>query len=132
MSFTRVRFTEAAVEDLAELKGRDGRLVLEALRVAKQVDQGTLVGKELRYFNKTGDLTDCFRVYFGATAGEDTHRIVFREVDGEAEIVEVVSIAERDGDVAYLLAALRLDRLDDPVRRADAQRGIAQARKKRQ
>lgn len=131
MSFRRVQFTEAAEEDLEELHRRDRRLVAEALRLAKRVAQGALAGKRLQRYSKTGDLTDCSRVYFGATPGDDTHRIVFREVDGGTEVVEVVAVAERQSDVAYLLAALRLDRLDDPIRRADARRRIAQTRKRR-
>jgi hypothetical protein len=129
VSFQRVEFTEEAENDLQDLRRHDPRLVVEALRVAKGVDEGRVSGKRLRYYNKTGDLTDCFRVYFGAVPGADTHRIVFREAGGAAEVVEVVAVAERNADVAYLLAALRLERLDDPVRRADARRGIAQARK---
>jgi len=104
---------------------------VEALRIAKRVDERTLAGKQLRYFSKTGDLTDCFRVYFGAAHGEDTHRMVFRELDDGAEVVEVVVLAERDADIPYLLAALRLGRLDDPLRQADARRRIAKARRKR-
>jgi hypothetical protein len=51
--------------------------------------------------------------------------------NGTVEIVEVLVVAEREGDVAYLLAGLRLGRLDDPVRRADAERSIARTRRRR-
>lgn len=129
MSFERVRFTEDALQDLRDLATQDKALVLQALHVAKRVDAGELRGKDLGYYDKTGDLSDCFRVYFGAKANADTHRIVFRETGDGTEVVEVVTVAERRSDVAYLLAALRLGRLEDPVRIADARRRIAQARR---
>ena len=142
MSFDRVTFTDDAVEDLKELRRQDQRLVVEALRIAKRIDDGTICTKQLDRYTKTGDLTDCSRAYFGATADGDSHRIVLRDVGGEdpaagaeasrIEVVEVVAVAERANDVAYLLTALRLGRLDsDPVRKADAQRTIARARKGR-
>lgn len=128
MSFTRVVFTADAKADLHDLASVDPRLVIEAMRVSLAVDQGTLPGKRLEDFAKTGDLSDCFRVYFGATGDDDTHRIVFRDVDGGV-VVEAVSVAPRDEDLPYLLAGLRLDRIDSS-RTTDAQRKVTRIRKR--
>lgn len=105
--------------------------MVEALRAIMRVDRGELVPTPLRPFGKTGDLSDCSRVYFGAMPDEDTHRIVFRVVGDALEVLEVVVVEERRGDLAYLLAALRLERLQDPVRRSDAQRAVARLRARR-
>ena len=144
MTFQRVTFTDEAIADLQDLADRFRRLLIEAMRIAKKVDEGTISTKQLQHFTKTGDLSDCSRVYFGAQEGESTHRMVLREVapdtdtpteQGEAaavEVVEVAAVAERAEDVAYLLTSLRLGRLDDdPVLKADAKRKIATARKKK-
>lgn len=131
MSPSRIRLTEMARSDLHDLHGQDPRLVAEALRAVQRVDRRQLPPKPLRPFGKTGDLSDCSRVYFGATPGEDTHRVVFREVGDHLEILEVVVVEERRGDLAYLLAALRLERLQDPVRRSDAQRAVSRLRARR-
>lgn len=131
MSSSRIRLTEAARSDLRDLQQQDRALVEAALRAILQVDRGELAPKPLRPFGKTGDLSDCSRVYFGAGPGEDTHRVVFREAGDHLEILEVVVVEERRGDLAYLLAALRLERLHDPVRRSDAQRAVARLRARR-
>jgi hypothetical protein len=41
------------------------------------------------------------------------------------------AIEDRTGDLPYLLAGLRLSRLEDPVRRSDAQRRVARIRQLR-
>lgn len=67
----------------------------------------------------------------GAGSDEDAHRVVFPEAGDHLEILEVVVVEERRGDLAYLLAALRLERLHDSVRRSDAQRTVARLRARR-
>lgn len=125
-------FTGAARQDVRELARTDVALARAALRLAKGIASGEVQGVPLRRFGKTGDLGDCRKAYFGRQADDDTHRLVFRvRRDGTVEIVEVLVVAEREGDVAYLLAGLRLGRLDDPVRRADAERSIARTRRRR-
>ena len=52
-----------------------------------------------------------------------------REAGGHFEVVEVVAVEDRSGDLPYLLAGLRLGRLDDPVRRSEAQRRVARIRR---
>lgn len=131
MSLDRVRLTELALDDLRGLHQQDPALVVEALRVIKRVDQRQLSTKPLRPFGKTGDLSDCSRAYFGATPDADTHRIVFRQTGDTIEILQVVAVDERRGDLAYLVAALRLGRIRDPIRRSDAQRAVSRLRAKR-
>lgn len=127
-----MQLTAAARQDLHDLKQHDIGLVRAALRLAKRIERAEIDGVPLRDFGKTGDLGDCRKAYFGADAGADTHRMVFRLLRGDAiEIVEIVSVGEREGDVAYLQAALRLGRIDDPVRRSDAQRRVSRARQRR-
>jgi hypothetical protein len=131
VSSSRIRLTEAARSDLRDLEQQDPRLLVEALRVIQRVGRGDVEPKPLRPFGKTGDLSDCSRVYFGAPPDEDTHRVIFRTVADQVEILEVVVVEERRGDLAYLLAALRLERLHDPVRRSDAQRAVFRLRAQR-
>ena len=50
---------------------------------------------------------------------------------GGFEVSEVIAVEDRAGDLPYLLAGLRLGRLQDPVRRSDAQRRIARIRQLR-
>ncbi|CAN5752643.1 hypothetical protein BH23ACT10_BH23ACT10_13410 [soil metagenome] len=128
----RLKLTAPARQDLLDLKQDDVALVRGALRVAKRIERGEIDGVALRDFGKTGDLRDCRKVYFGAEPGADTHRIVFRILaGGEVEIVEIVAVAQREADVAYLQAALRLERIEDPVPRSDAQRRIHRSRRRR-
>lgn len=123
-----ISFTDEAKADLAVLAGRDRRLVVEAIRVLKAVGAGRITPTRLRTFSKTGDLSDCFKIYFGLEQEDDTHRVVLREVHGQVEVLEVVALEDRQADLPYLLAATRLARLDDPVRRSDAQRAIFRVR----
>ena len=53
-------------------------------------------------------------------------RVVVRDVgDDGFEVVEVVAIAERADDLAYLVTALMLERITDPVRKSDTTRRLA-------
>ena len=126
-----VRLTGQAREDLQTLADQDRVLLVGALRVIKRVADGDLSPKPLRPFGKTGDLSDCSRAYFGAEPDGDSHRVVFRHHEDGIEVLEVVVVEERRGDLAYLLAALRFERLDDPVRRSAAQRAVARLRRDR-
>lgn len=113
------------------LQSQDRALLVGALRVIKRVAEGEVRPRPLRPFGKTGDLSDCSRAYFGAEPDGDSHRVVFRHDEDGIEVLEVVVVEERRGDLAYLLAALRLARLDDPVRRSDAQRAVARLQRDR-
>lgn len=51
--------------------------------------------------------------------------------EGGFEVSEVSAVEDCTGDLPYLLAGLRLGRLEVPVRRADAQRRVARIRQLR-
>lgn len=127
MAFDRLSFTDAALADLQRLADEeDPRLVLAAMRVLARVDRGEIVPKPLTFMAKTGDLTDCARVYFGLAHDDATHRIVLRQ-HGAGITVEVIAVDSRAHDVPYLLASLRLGRLQGD-RRIDALRLLARLR----
>jgi hypothetical protein len=124
----RVRFLAAAADDMRALAQRSRPVLVEVFRLLVLLDRGTISATPLHDFAKTGDLRDCGKLVV-AVAGEPEHRIVVREVKGRVEVVEVVAVEDRTGDLPYLLAGLRLGRLDDPVRRSEAQRRVARIRR---
>lgn len=127
-SYERVQFLIEAEEDLTALAERNPAVLREVLRLLVLLDAGRLTPTPLRYFGKTGDLTDCGKIV-AAVEDEPEHRIVVRSVEGRFEVSEVVAIEDRSEDLPYLLAGLRLGRIDDPVRRSDAQRRVYRVRK---
>jgi hypothetical protein len=128
LRFGRVTFRDDAMQDLRRLAERSQPVLLEVFRLLKALDAGTLVPVSLHDDAKTGDLTDCGKLVV-TVAGEPVHRIVVRDLgDAAFEVSEVIAVEDRTGDLPYLLAGLRLDRLDDPVRRSDVQRRIARIR----
>jgi hypothetical protein len=130
--FTRVTFRDDALEDLRRLAARSQVVLIEVFRLLKALDAGSLVPAPLHDYAKTGDLTDCGKIVV-TVEGEDEHRIVVRDVgDGGFEVSEEIAVEDRTGDLPYLLAGLRLGRLDDPVRRSDAQRRVARIRQLRE
>ena len=130
--FTRVTFLDAAMDDLRRVAERSQALLIEVLRLLKDLDAGVLVPAPLHDYAKTGDLTDCGKIVV-AMEGEAEHRIIVRDVgDGSFAVSEVIAVEDRTDDLPYLLAGLRLGRLDDPVRRSDAQRRVARIRQLRE
>jgi hypothetical protein len=103
-------------------------MLVEVFRLLVLLDRGSIGATPLQDFAKTGDLRDCGKLVV-AVEGEPEHRIVVREAGGHFEVVEVVAVEDRSGDLPYLLAGLRLGRLDDPVRRSEAQRRVARIRR---
>lgn len=126
--FARVRFLDAAADDLRHLAAANRVVAIEVFRILKQLDAGAVQPRPLQDFTKTGDLTDCGKLAV-AVAGEPEYRIVVRGVKGGFEVCEVVAIQDRAQDLPYLVAGLRLGRLVDPVKRSDAQRRISRVRK---
>ena len=123
--FTRVTFRDDAMEDLRRLAERSQPVLLEVFRLLKALDNGSLKPAALHDHAKTGDLTDCGKIAV-RVEGDVEHRIVVRDAgDGGFEVSEVIAVEDRTGDLPYLLAGLRLGRLEDPVRRSDAQRRVA-------
>ncbi|HEY6533897.1 MAG TPA: hypothetical protein VIY72_16430 [Acidimicrobiales bacterium] len=128
--YQRVQFLDEAKDDLRLVAERSREVAIEVLRLLKRLDAGQLTPRALHDFAKTGDLRDCGKIVV-AVEGEPEHRIVVHDVGGRLEVCEVVAVEDREGDLPYLLAGLRLGRIDDPIRRSDAQRRVARIRKLR-
>lgn len=127
-SYERVQFLEEARNDLRAVNERSPTVLREVLRLLELLDAGTISPTALRDFGKTGGLTDCGKIVV-AVDGEAEHRIVVRSLQGRFVVSEVVAVEDRTQDLPYLLAGLRLARIDDPGRRSDAQRRIFRVRK---
>jgi hypothetical protein len=127
-TFERVQFLDEATDDVRTLAGRSRPVLTEVFRLLKLLDLGQLSPTPLHAFPQTGDLSDCGKIVV-AVEGEPEYRIVVREVAGGIEVVDVVAVEDRTGDLPYLLAGLRLGRITDPVRRSDAQRRVARIRR---
>lgn len=124
----RVEFLDAAVEDLRTIAERSPAVVREALRILQRLERGEIEPIALHDYAKTGDLEDCGKLVV-IVEGEPEYRIVVRRVGESFEVCEVIAVEAREGDLAYLLAGLRLARLTDPVRRSDAQRRVDRIRR---
>lgn len=121
----RVLVTEWARDDLRAIQLRHPDVVVKVLSLLQQLESGRLQVRRLRSFGKTGDLSDCGKIPV-LVDGAPEHRIVVREMgDGDFEVVEVVAVEERADDLVYLLTALRLSRLVEPVHRSDVERRVA-------
>lgn len=125
--YERVQFLDEAVDDMRSLARRSPTVLREVLARLKALDSGTLQPQPLSDFSKTGDLTDCGKIVI-ALEGEHEYRVVVRSIAGTFHVSEVVAVEERTQDLPYLLAGIRLGRIDDPVRRSDTQRRIYRIR----
>ena len=126
--FERVLFRDEAMQDLRALAQRSRPVLIETFRLLKQLDAGRLTPEPLHDYAKTGDLTDCGKIVV-AVEDQAERRIVVRDLGGHFLVSEVIAVEDRSGDLPYLLAGLRLERLTDPVRRSEAQRRIARLRR---
>lgn len=121
----RVVVTSAALEDLRSIARRHPPVLAETVRLLRGLERGLVAVQPLRNFGKTGDLSDCGKIRV-IVDGMPEHRIVVHDLgDGGFEILDVVAVEERADDVVYLLAAVRLSRLSDPIRRSDVERRLA-------
>jgi len=131
LRFERVTFLEGAMGDLRSLAERSQVVLVEVFRLLKALDAGDLSPVALQDYGKTGDLTDCGKIVV-ALDDEPEHRIVVRDLGaGNFEVSEVIAVEDRTDDLPYLLAGLRLGRLEDPVRRSDTQRRVDRIRRLR-
>jgi hypothetical protein len=131
LRFTRVSFRDDAMQDLRLLAHRSQPVLPEVFRLLKALDFPTLDPVSLHDYAKTGDPTDCGKIVV-TVEGEPEHRIVVRDLGNAAfEVSEVIAVEDRTGDLPYLLTGLRLGRLDDPIRRSEAQRRVARIRQLR-
>lgn len=126
--FERVTFLDEALEDLKIVAARSRAVLTEVFRLLKRLDAGTLNPTPLRNFGKTGDLTDCGKIVV-ALPGEPEYRIVVRGQNGSFAVSEIVAVEDRSEDLPYLLAGIRLGRIEDPIRRSDAGRKVYRIRK---
>ena len=94
----------------------------------RRLDRGQISPIPLQDFAKTGDLSDCGKIVV-EVEGEAEYRIVVRERSGRFDIIEVLVVEQREHDLAYLLAGLRLERLVDPIRRSDTLRRVDRIRR---
>jgi addiction module RelE/StbE family toxin len=128
-AYANVTFLDEAVEDLRRIAKRSPEVVKEVLRLLKQLDAGELVPHRLQDYAKTGDLTDCGKIVV-EVKGEPEYRIVVRDVGrGNFEVCEVITVEARTEDLAYLLAGVRLGRINDSVRRSDISRRVNRIQK---
>lgn len=126
--FERVTFLDAAMDDLKLVAARSQAVLTEVFRLLKRLDAGAVTPQPLHDFAKTGDLSDCGKLVV-ALAGEPEYRIVVRGQGGTFTVSEVIAVEDRTQDLPYLLAGLRLGRIDDAVRRSDAGRRVYRIRK---
>lgn len=126
--FERVTFLDAAMDDLKLVAARSQAVLTEVFRLLKRLDAGAVAPQPLQDFAKTGDLSDCGKLVV-ALAGEPEYRIVVRGQGGTFTVSEVIAVEDRTQDLPYLLAGLRLGRIDDAVRRSDAGRRVYRIRK---
>ncbi len=131
LRFERVTFLDEAMGDLRSLAKRSQVVLVEVFRLLKALDAGALSPVALHDDAKTGDLTDCGKIGVDLD-DQPEHRIVVRDLGaGNFEVSEVIAIEDRTDDLPYLLAGLRLGRLEDPVRRSDAGRRVDRIRRLR-
>lgn len=111
----------AAEQDIERLAEDDPRLKLRAVALLDLLADGKIAGKELENMAFYGDLSDCFKFYFGATRDTITHRIVYRKlagVGGGIEVIEAIAVEQRAEGYVYLLASTRMARLPDTAKKA--------------
>lgn len=108
-----------AVRDRERLKADEPKVWDQTRLYLRLVERGEYEGDLLADAARTGDLSDCRKVYVGDGTMPPSHRLVYREAAEDdvspAEVqvvaVEVVAIVEREDAHAYMQAARRLGRL---------------------
>jgi len=109
----------AAENDIERLAEDDPKLKLRAIALLDLLADGRIEGLELKDKSFYGDLSDCFKFYFGVTGDAITHRIVYRKLaDGGIEIVEAIAVEAREDGYVYLLASARMGRLPATAKKA--------------
>ncbi|MFC3900949.1 type II toxin-antitoxin system RelE family toxin [Aliicoccus persicus] len=93
----QVRFTNYSSDDFRKL---DGSMKVPVLKGLKRIEQrGMQAGEPLR-----GSLSHCRKIKMRTTG----LRIVFRQIDGGIEIIEIIAIGKRDNSDVYKKAIKRL------------------------
>lgn len=108
-------FAEGCIDDINALPTVTLRRI--ALLLLSEVVQGRRAGRPLGVRLPTGDLSDCFKVYFDEVRDiKPRYRIVYREFDDGSVLgvrVEAVAVGRRDALSVYFEAARRLGRLPE-------------------
>ncbi len=85
-----------------------------ALNMMVLVRDGRVKGVPLGEHVKTGDLSDCYKLYFDPDGSDKPRfRLVYRFTPDEVQAValEAVAVGRRDGLEVYITAANRLGRI---------------------
>ena len=99
-------------EDMAALPDDHTRRM--ALLLANSIRSGKVAGVRLDERIATGDLTDCFKVYFDPQGGiKPRYRLVYRvrSVGLQTIAIQPIAVGRREGLDAYLRAARNLGRI---------------------
>jgi len=100
------------IDDIRALPTRELREL--AVRLCLEIEAGRVVGVPLENLSHTGDLSDCFKVYFDFPRGDrPNYRLVYRKNPDEtivAVAVQIVAVGRREALAVYLEAARRLGR----------------------
>ncbi|MGB6057521.1 MAG: hypothetical protein WBF71_04590, partial [Microthrixaceae bacterium] len=103
-------------------------VLTEVFGLLKRLDAGIVMPQPLHDFAKTGN-PQRLRQTCRRAQREPEYRIVVRGRGGTFTVSEVIAVEDRTQDLPYLLAGLRLGRIDDAVRRSDAGRRVHRIRK---
>ena len=95
-SFANVIFLDEAVEDLRRIAQRWPELVIEVLRLLKQLDAGTLRPRRLNDYLKTGDLSDCGKIVVALDEMPE-HRIGVRDIGRRVDRIQR-ALGRKDAD----------------------------------
>ncbi len=98
-------------KDLDELESPALRQV--AIESFYQIARGELRGKRLETHSRTGDLSDCFKIYFNKSKDRSPkYRIIFRYLPNlkEPKSLEIVAVGIRKNMSVYIAAVERLNR----------------------
>jgi Txe/YoeB family toxin of Txe-Axe toxin-antitoxin module len=116
----RLDIRPTALADIAHLALDDARLPKRINTLFGRLVRADIAGEALSDMPRYGNLTDCYKIYFGIPGRpQNTHRIVYRlRAENIVDFIEVVAVEERDGGYVYLTVADRLGRLPPESRTA--------------
>ncbi|WP_240625051.1 hypothetical protein [Kocuria tytonicola] len=100
-------------EDVLALPRKPHDIAKMALERLVFIRDGAIRGVPLEDHAGTGDLSDCYKLYFDPVpTRKPRYRLVYRYTPNEVQAValEAVSVGEREGLAVYLQAAKRLGR----------------------
>ena len=89
-----------------------------ALETIAHLRNGELRGQPLDELSHTGDLSDCFKLYFDFPEheGKPRYRLVYRKQSGKYTVInlEMVAVGERENLDVYVRALSNLGRAEEP------------------